>query len=199
MQDDNPQSTSPYQANPYQAKPDHANPDHATETLTTAAHDAKAAVQSAVHDAKEQVKHVGADAKEKGAGKVDAATDGAAEALRQVSSQLKNAVDGLGGEQPWAGKAFQTGADGLDRVSDYLASGRFDDFTRDIQSFARTNPAAFLAGGVALGFLIARVGKTAAHHAVDSAHTQQASSVDLAAGPTPAPVDGSALGVGGLS
>ena len=189
MQDDNPQRSNPYQS----------TPDQSTETLTTAAHDATAAVQSAVHDATDQIKQVGADAKDKSADKVDAATDGAAEALRQVSSQLKNAVDGLGGEQPWAGTAFQTGADGLDRVSDYLASGKFDDFTRDIQTFARTNPAAFLAGGVAIGFLIARVGKTAAHHAAESAEAQQTPPADAPSPLMPTPADGSALGMGGLS
>lgn len=144
-----------------------ADPARSTEDLKSAAHDAGAAVQSAIDDSADKLKQAASEARDQGAEKVNAASDGAASALRKVSDQLKGAADGLGGEQPWAGKAFQTGADGLDRVSDYLSSGQFEDFARDVQAFARANPAAFLAGSVALGFLVARVGKTAAHHATD--------------------------------
>lgn len=175
------------------------DPQQSTEAIQTAAHDAKDAVETAVHDAADKVRQAGSDAKEKGADKVDAATDGAAEALRQVAEQLKGAVQGLGGDQPWAGKAFQTGADGLDRVSDYLATGKFDDFAKDIQTFAKTNPAAFLAGSVALGFMIARVGKTAAHHARDAAPSSGSQDDALpVSAPTPVPSAPSGLGVGGL-
>lgn len=189
MHDDSQPPTSPSGADPQQS----------TETIATATQDAKAAVRGAFEEATDRVKEAGSEAKAKGADKVDAAMDGAAEALRQVSSQLKNAVDGLGGEQLWAEKAFQAGADGLDRVSDYLASGKFDDFTRDIQTFARSNPAAFLAGGVALGFLIARVGKTAAHHASGNSPAEADADAGFPTEAIPTPVDGSALGLGGLS
>lgn len=149
--------------------PDPAGPGQAGQDIKTAAKDAGDAIRTAVQGAAETAKQTGREAKEKGADRVNAASDGAADALRQVADQLKGAAEGLGDNQPWAGKAFQTGADGLERVSDYLATGKFDDFTRDIQAFAKTNPAAFLAGSVALGFMIARVGKTAAHHARDAA------------------------------
>lgn len=180
------------------AEPNRPDPAKSTETLRTAGHDTKAALQGAAQDVADQIQHAGSQAKEKAADKVDAASDGAAEALRLISDQLKNAAEGLGGEQPWAEKAFRTGAQGLDRVTDYLATGKFDDFGRDVQTFARSNPAAFLAGGLALGFLAARVGKTAAHHAAETSSPERSETPAFEAPGSSPPGQASSEAFGGL-
>lgn len=123
-------------------------------------------IRTAAHDAAEQTK---ARLREKGDQKIDAASTSAGEQLRTVADQLRQAGDGLGEEQGWARQVFSQGADGLERVSSYFRDGRMDTFARDLQGFARSNPAAFLAGSVALGFLAARIAKTAAEHAAPAA------------------------------
>lgn len=121
-------------------------------------HDAGDAAHSAISDAKSKL---GAQSGEK----VDTATTTAGASLQQIAEQLRQAGDNLGEDQGWARQGFVQGAAGLERVSSYLRDGKMDDFARDLQSFARGNPAAFLAGSVALGFLAARVAKAAAERA----------------------------------
>lgn len=147
-------------------------------------------IRNAAHDAGEAGKAAMADMKarlgEQGGEKVDAATTTAGDSLRQVADQLRQAGDNLGEDQGWARQAFSHGAEGLERVSGYLRDGRLDDFARDLQTFARSNPAAFLAGSVAIGFLAARMAKTATERATqqptpqppEPQHSTSASSFD---------------------
>ena len=141
------------------------DPSQSVDDIKRAAHEAGDAVKSAASDLKHRLVDKGAD-------KVDSATDTAGASLHQVADQLKQAAEGLGGQQAWASEAIRRGADGLEKVSGYLANGRFDDFNRDLRTFARTDPALFLAGSVALGFAAARVARVAAHHASDAASPQ---------------------------
>jgi hypothetical protein len=134
------------------------HPSTSADQIAGAVRDAGEASKSAMSDAKEKLVSQGSD-------KIDAASTTAGDSLRQVADQLRTAGDNLGEDQGWAKQAFSQGAQGLERVSGYLRDGRLDDFTRDLQSFARSNPAAFLAGSVAVGFIAARVAKTAAEHA----------------------------------
>ncbi|MFN3353787.1 MAG: hypothetical protein ACK4Z5_09290 [Brevundimonas sp.] len=147
---------------------DRPQPADPAQEIRAAVHDAGATAQSALKDAGQTIH-------DRGAEKVDAATTTAGDSLQQVAAQLRQAGENLGEEQTWAAQALRQGADGVERVSGYLRTGRMDDFARDLQTFARQNPAAFLAGGVAIGFLAARVAKTAAAHAAPSpATTRQA-------------------------
>lgn len=171
------------------------DPGRSTDAIRTAAQDTKDAVQSAFHDAADKVGHAASEAMAGGEKKVEAASDGAAEALRAVAAQLHGAAGGLNGEQAWAEKAFRTGAAGLERVSDYLSTGQFDDFAKDLQTFAKANPAAFLAGSVAVGVLVARIGKTAVRHAADAGSpAADPSSVAGADSPRQPPTVQSAMG-----
>jgi hypothetical protein len=142
------------------------NPSGHTEEIKSAVRDAGEAGKAAMADMKTKLS-------EQGGEKVDAATNTAGDSLRQVADQLRQAGDNLGEEQGWARQAFSQGAEGLERVSGYLREGRLDDFTRDLQSFARSNPAAFLAGSVAIGFLAARMAKTATERATHQAASEQ--------------------------
>jgi hypothetical protein len=173
-----------------------------------AAHSATHAeeIRSAMSDTSDAAKSAMSDAKAKlgaqGGEKVDAATTSAGESLRAVAEQLRQAGDNLGEDQGWARQAFSQGAQGIERVSAYLRDGRMDTFAGDLQSFARQNPAAFLAGGVALGFLAARVAKTAAEHAAQPAASSPPEPQPVAADPfgeprSFAPLDDGASGYAG--
>lgn len=135
-----------------------AHPATHAEAIRSAARDTAGSAAAAMSDARDRLSQQGGE-------KVDAATTSVGESLRTVADQLRQAGDNLGEDQGWAKQAFTQGAQGIERVSGYLRDGRMDTFTRDLQSFARQNPAAFLAGSVAIGFLAARVAKTAAEHA----------------------------------
>ncbi len=149
-------------------------PSHADD-IRSAISDTTGAAKSAVSDAKARLG-------EQGGEKVDAATTSAGESLQAVADQLRQAGDNLGEEQGLAKQALRQGAQGIERVSGYLRDGRMDTFTRDLQGFARQNPAAFLAGSVAVGFLAARVAKTAAEHAAQPAAPPSPEPQALAAG-----------------
>lgn len=147
--------TDTYSTSPGSGDP---QPSEHVQEIRDAAREAGEAGKAAFSDAKAKLGEHGGE-------KVDAATNTAGESLRQVADQLRQAGDNLGEEQGWARQAFSHGADGLERVSGYLRQGRLEDFTRDLGDFARSNPAAFMAGSVALGFLAARMAKTATEHA----------------------------------
>ena len=123
-------------------------------------------IRTAAHDAAEQTHARLAELVGDGAELLARGGRGGVDLLIALLAQ---AGDGLGEDQGWARQVFSQGADGLERVSSYLRDGRMDTFARDVQGFARSNPAAFLAGSVALGFLAARIAKTAAEHAVPAA------------------------------
>ncbi|MFN3932184.1 MAG: hypothetical protein ACK4JY_10595 [Brevundimonas sp.] len=167
------------------------------EDLRNAARETGDAAKSAFSDAKAKLG-------ERGDEKISDASSNVGESLRQVADQLRQAGDGLGQDQAWAKQAFSQGAQGLDRVSGYLRDGRLDDFTRDLQSFARTNPAAFLAGSVAVGFLAARMAKTAAEHVAETPPAPQPQTPTTSARPAEEPrsfapaMDGGAAYQGGL-
>lgn len=144
---------------------DQTPPTRGGQDASKPADEIRNAARDVGHAASEAASEVKAKLGEEGDRKVDDATSTAGASLRQVADQLRQAGDNLDGEQGWAKQAFTQGAQGLERVSGYLSEGRLDDFTKDLQSFSRSNPAAFLAGSVALGFLVARVAKTATEHA----------------------------------
>lgn len=162
------------------------SPAEGRPSASGAADEIRSAAQDAGQTARSALRDTGAAIHDHSAGKVDGVTTSAGDSLDQVAAQLRQAGRNLGQEQEWARQAFEQGAAGMERVSGYLRHGQLDDFTRDIQSFARRNPAAFLAGSVAVGFLVARVARTAAEHAglTGTAGQEAASSADR---PTEAP------------
>jgi hypothetical protein len=143
-------------------------------------------IKSAAREASDTAKSAAADAKaklsERGREKTDRATTDMGDSLHQVAAQMREAGRGLDREEgpEWARQAFSQGADGLERVSGYLREGRLDDFTRDLQSFSRSNPAAFMAGSVAVGFIAARLAKTAAGHVSETSGARETSRASTA-------------------
>jgi hypothetical protein len=58
-------------------------------------------------------------------------------------------------------------AERVDRASDYLRQHELKDLLRDLEGLARRRPAAFLAGGVAAGFVLARFFKSSGERTVE--------------------------------
>lgn len=104
-------------------------------------------------------KEAAAETVEKGAERAKSSADSAAYALRR-------AADDVEGDNRWIGTALRKSADGLERAAHSLDGGDLSRALDDLNGFARRNPAIFLGASVALGFALARVGKTAVESVV---------------------------------
>lgn len=89
---------------------------------------------------------------------VERVVDGADHA----ASALRRAADDIEGDNRWVGAALRKSADGLEQATRALSGGDISRVLDDLNGFARRNPAVFLGASVAIGFALARVGKTAA-------------------------------------
>jgi hypothetical protein len=98
----------------------------------------------------------------------EAATQRAEQGVQQAASgahntadALRRAADTVGEENAWIGTALRKSAEGIERATQSLEGGDLSRGMADLSAFARRQPALFLGASVALGFLLARVGKTA--------------------------------------
>lgn len=129
----------------------------------------KAAAGSAMKDAKNAALHQVEDAREK-AGDMGHTT---ASRFRELAGQVEQ-------DLPWLSGAFAKSADGLDNVTDSLTRGDLGQTFNALTDFAKRQPAIFLGASVALGFALARIGKTAIEDAAPAQPTTA----------TPQPFDG---------
>jgi hypothetical protein len=82
--------------------------------------------------------------------------DAAAAQLGCMARGLRDAAQSMRGESEFAGRYAGKAAEGLERVAQDLEGASFDDLVERTENYARRNPAAFLGGAVAVGFLFAR-------------------------------------------
>lgn len=75
--------------------------------------------------------------------------------IAEFARALRGASRSIAGDGPVARMASQS-ADTLERLSDTLQNRDFDGVVREVQDFARTQPAMFLGMAVAAGFLATR-------------------------------------------
>jgi ElaB/YqjD/DUF883 family membrane-anchored ribosome-binding protein len=109
-------------------------------------------------------------------GQKDRATDGLgtiAEALRRTGDQLRTQ------DQAMVGRYAEQAAEAVEGFSEYLREKDVDDLVREVESFARRQPAVFLGSAFALGFLAARFLKSSNQRAYagstqgDGSHSQR--------------------------
>jgi hypothetical protein len=91
-----------------------------------------------------------------------------ASSAQTTASALRRAADDVEPDNAWIGKALRKSADSLEQATRSLAGGDLSSGMTQLNSFARRQPAIFLGASVALGFALARVGKTAIERAGDS-------------------------------
>jgi hypothetical protein len=116
--------------------------------------EAAATVKEAARAGLERGKQIASDAAVDGAQRATSAADA-------TSSALRRAADDVAGDNPLIGTAFRKGADTIERAAQALQGGDISRVVDDLNGFARRQPALFLGASVALGFALARVGKTA--------------------------------------
>lgn len=104
------------------------------------------------------------------------AEEGAAsarETAESTASALRRAADDVSTDNAWIGKVLRKSADSIEGATRSLAGGDISSGINDLNDFARRNPALFLGASVALGFALARVGKTAIERATDGDTQEQ--------------------------
>lgn len=116
--------------------------------------DIKAAAGSAMNDVKNAALH-----------QVEGAREKAGEMGHTTASRFRDLAGQVEQDMPWLSGAFVKSADGLDTVTDSLTRGDLGQALNGLTDFAKRQPAIFLGASVALGFALARVGKTAIEEA----------------------------------
>jgi len=92
---------------------------------------------------------------------VEGAREQAGEMGHTTASRFRDIAGQVEQDMPWLSGAFAKSADGLDSVTDSLTRGDLGQTFNALTDFAKRQPAIFLGASVALGFALARIGKTA--------------------------------------
>ena len=113
---------------------------------------------------------------------VDARKSDAVSQAQSLSSALDKAAGELDQSPDWLKSAFRQGAQTIQRFADSIEHKDSRQLTRDVQQFARTNPATFLGACAAAGFAAARVMKAGVDTSSTSAGTGSQGSYGASSG-----------------
>lgn len=95
--------------------------------------------------------------KDEGKQKLAQGKSSAADQVDSVAQALRRAGDELYGNQPMLAEYANRLATGIGRFGTRLREGSIEELASDVQAAARRNPALFIAGGFALGIVLARI------------------------------------------
>lgn len=139
---------------------------------TNGAPDAATTADSArrIKDSAAQLLETGKDAAKQ---KAEQGAESMAQSAQNTASALRRAADNVQPDSAWVGNVLRKSADSLDSATRSLADGDLSRGVSDVNAFARRNPALFLGASVALGFALARVGKTAIERSTNDDSNEQ--------------------------
>lgn len=116
--------------------------------------------------AKQAVTHVASNvasqAKEQVNAQFDTRKDKAVETIGNVATAIRETGDKLKGVGP-LGDVAGRAADGMEKVADFFEGKQIGDVVRDVERFARREPAIFIGAAFALGLIGGRFLKSSAH------------------------------------
>lgn len=139
-----------------------------TDTARKAAEELKETGREALTGAKSVMGSTMSDLKAGATAKAEEVRETIADEGERMASSLRDAAGQQSGVQ---GRVLETMASGVASVSDTIRSRDVTTLMSDIQSYARRNPAIFVAGAAAAGLLLARfaaqAGRTQDHGAGD--------------------------------
>jgi hypothetical protein len=119
-----------------------------------------------VDQAKQAVTHVASNvasqAKEQVNAQFDTRKDKAVETIGNVATAIRETGDKLKGVGP-LGDVAGRAADGMEKVADFFEGKQVGDVVRDVERFARREPALFIGAAFALGLIGGRFLKSSAH------------------------------------
>lgn len=137
---------------------DEYRPGAPSEAAPTSTPGTDRSTESAAHAAKEQARASWNETREGMRSAVQEQQRSAAEGVDEVADALRGAARQLDDRQQTASaRMIDSAADGLQRLSGTLRGKDLDTVMRDIQDFARREPALFIGGAIAAGFLAVRL------------------------------------------
>jgi hypothetical protein len=119
---------------------------------------AKDKAQEVAGQAQEKAQEAAGQARDRIRGQIDDRSTRAGKQARTHAQDLRSVGDALreqGKDQP--AKLADQAADRIDRVGGWLTDSDADRILGDVEDFARKNPWALMAGGLALGFAASRM------------------------------------------
>lgn len=105
--------------------------------------------------AKQAVSNVAGQVKDQVTQQIDARKDTAVEKVSTVADALRDTSDKLKDIGP-LGDVAGRAADGIERVASFFEDRQVGDIVRDVERFARREPALFLGGALAIGLVAGR-------------------------------------------
>jgi hypothetical protein len=118
-----------------------------------------------VDQAKQAITHVASDvagqAREQVNTRFDSRKDKAVETIDTVASAIRETSDKLKGVGP-LGDVAGRAADSIEKVADFFEDKQIGDVVRDVEKFARREPALFIGAAFALGLIGGRYLKSSA-------------------------------------
>ncbi len=123
--------------------------------------DAKGVASHLASDAKEAVGKLAEDAKSEIEKRITSGKDEAARTVGGVAQVLRHSVEEMHGEGPLPRLADQA-ADRIEQVAEYVQSRTIGDLVREVERFARREPAIFLGSSFIVGLLGGRFLKSSA-------------------------------------
>lgn len=110
---------------------------------------------------KDSVRSVVDQTREAANRKLDEGKHRVCDTMNSSASTLRRAADDVTQDNRWLGAALRKSAEGLESAARSIEGADLGSVVGDLNNFARRQPAVFLGASLALGFLLARLGKTA--------------------------------------
>lgn len=149
---------------------------------------------------RDKVGTVASGAKEKASAAYSKQKESIVGDVENLAQMLRRAGQEMNGSP--LSRLTDTVADQLESVGRVVGGKDLDTIIRDVESFARRNPAAFLSGAAALGFMAARFLKSSSQHAsigsADTASMGAASTASASTGSTSGGVSGGGMSTGSM-
>jgi hypothetical protein len=123
----------------------------------TSEHDGKI-----VDQAKLAMSHVASQAREQVNSGLDAQKGKAVEMMGSVATAMRETSEKLKGVGP-LGEAAGRAAQGIEKAADFFEGKKIGDVVRDVESFARREPALFIGAALAIGVVGGRFLKSSGH------------------------------------
>ena len=137
----------------------------------------KAGTPDIVSDVKDIAGEAAGQAKEIANHQITVRKDKALDTLGNVAQALRETSGRLGTQKETAATDYVLrAADGVDKVAQYLRSRDLSRVVRDVESFARREPAIFLGGAFVAGLIGSRFLKSSGTHPQDSRDGERAAS-----------------------
>lgn len=77
------------------------------------------------------------------------------------AAQMRKLADAMEPDSQWLGDMMRRSAESLERMADHMRDGELRDAARALGAYARREPAIFLGGCLAVGYLFGRLGRAA--------------------------------------